>query len=178
MSFAPPPPIAAIGALNPLEATIQGINTNGYLIGVSMLMLNLGGRHLALGLTPEQDKFFQNVWIRRALLFVVIFVGTRNIFTAFWLTLGVVLVIGYLLNEHSSFYLFGEPVEPPSQPVAVPTTGLTSEEQNIYRSLHEKVTRVKDTESLNQKKEKKPSMSEAAYQTYSENMKKLQGYYS
>ena len=51
----------------------MGINTNTYLIGMSMILLNLGGRHLAPSLTAEQDKFFQYPWIRRALLFVVIF---------------------------------------------------------------------------------------------------------
>jgi hypothetical protein len=69
MSFAPPPPLAAAaGPMNPIEGLINSLNTNGYLIGLSMLLLNLGGRHLALGLTPEQDKFFQNPWIRRVLL--------------------------------------------------------------------------------------------------------------
>ena len=66
------------GTLNPVELFISGFNTNTYFIGLMMLLLNLGGRHLAGGLTPEQDKVFQHPWIRRALLFVVIFVATRN----------------------------------------------------------------------------------------------------
>ena len=133
----PPPVAAAVGPLNPLEAMISGINTNTYFIGLSMIFLNLGGRHLAMGLTPEQDRFFQNPWIRRGMLFVVIFVATRNVFTALWMSIGLVLVIGYLFNEHSDLYLFGEPVPAPPPP-APPAKGLTPEENEIYKRLHEK----------------------------------------
>jgi len=151
MSLPPPPMPIAVG-LNPIEAVIAGINTNTYLIGMSMIIMNLGGRHLAPSLTAEQDKFFQNQWIRRGMLFVVIFVATRNIFTAFWLSIGLIIIIGYLLNEHSSLYLFGEPIPLPAQPSIVPITGLTPEEQDIYKKLHDKVNRISEKTETTEKK--------------------------
>jgi hypothetical protein len=166
MSF--PPPAAPIAAgLNPIESIIAGINTNTYLIGMSMIIMNLGGRHLAPSLTAEQDKFFQNQWVRRAMLFVVIFVATRNIFTAFWLSIGLIIVIGYLLNEHSSLYLFGEPVPMPTIPSVAPITGLTPEEQDIYKKLHDKVNRTKETTET---QEKKMSLEQQLTSWYKENM--------
>ena len=153
MSLPPPAPIIGANSLNPIEAIVMSLNTNTYLIGLSMILLNLGGRHLAPSLTSEQDKFFQNQWIRRGMLFVVIFVATRNVFTALWLSIGLVLIIGYLFNEHSSLYLFGEPV--PLPPVVQPATvGLTPEEQEIYKRLHDKVGRSQSTDQLSRKVEK------------------------
>ena len=137
-----------------------------------MILLNLGGRHLAPSLTSEQDKFFQNQWVRRAMLFVVIFVATRNIFTAFWLSIGLILTIGYLFNEHSSLYLFGEPVPmvaPPGQPTSV--AGLTPEEQDIYRRLHDKVGRNASAEES--KKVEKVSAEKQMTTWYKENMAAL-----
>ena len=142
MSFMPPPVAAAAGPLNPIDAAISGINTNTYFIGLSMLILNLGGRHLAMSLTPEQDKFFQNPWIRRAMLFVVIFVATRNVFTALWMSIGIILAMGYLFNEHSDLYIFGNPT--PLPPPPAPVKGLTPEENDIYRRLHEKTKAVEE----------------------------------
>ena len=162
----PPPPARPIGPLNPIDAVISGINTNTYLIGMSMIIMNLGGRHLAPSLTAEQDKFFQNQWVRRAMLFVVIFVATRNIFTAFWLSIGLIIVIGYLLNEHSSLYLFGEPVPIPAPPTAA-ITGLTPEEQDIYKRLHDKVTRAKESTET---QEKKITLEQQLTSWYKENM--------
>jgi len=154
--------------LNPIEAIIAGINTNTYLIGMSMIIMNLGGRHLAPSLTSEQDKFFQNPWIRRGMLFVVIFVATRNIFTAFWLSIGLIIIIGYLLNEHSSLYLFGEPVPLPAQPSIAPITGLTPEEQDIYKKLQDKVNRAsqKDEPAA----EKKLTIEQQLTSWYKDNM--------
>jgi hypothetical protein len=167
----PPPPMPITVGLNPIEAVIAGINTNTYLIGMSMIIMNLGGRHLAPSLTAEQDKFFQNPWIRRAMLFVVIFVATRNIFTAFWLSIGLIVVIGYLLNEHSSLYLFGEPIPIPAQPPIAPVTGLTPEEQDIYKKLQDKVNRVSEK---NETTEKKQTLEQQLLSWYKQNMQALQ----
>ena len=176
MSLPPPPaPMAALGPANPLEMVINSLNTNPYLIGMSMILLNLGGRHLALGLTPEQDKFFQNPWIRRGMLFVVIFVATRNVFTALWLSVGLILTIGYLFNEHSSLYLFGPPVPAPPAPTpAPPLQGLTSEEQEIYKRLHDKVQRTKSADVLAKEGEKPaPPLEDQLVAWYKENMAAL-----
>jgi hypothetical protein len=176
MSFPPPAaPVTSMAALNPIEAMVMSLNTNTYLIGLSMILLNLGGRHLAPSLTPEQDKFFQNPWIRRGMLFVVIFVATRNVFTALWLTIGLILVIGYLFNEHSSLYLFGEPVPQPPTYTPPPTIGLTTEEQEIYKRLHDKMNRSQ-TEQLPGKKDAKQSEEKNFMEWYKENMEILQKY--
>ena len=145
----PPPPMAALaGPLNPIEALVNSFNTNPYFIGLAMTILNLGGRHLAGGLTPDQDKVFQHPWIRRALLFVVVFVATRNLFTALWLSIALILLLGFLTNETSDLYLFGEPK--PASPTAAPTPGpapaqgLTGEEQEILRRLQEKAAKAQE----------------------------------
>ena len=156
MSMMPPPAaMAALGPVNPIEALINSLNTNPYLIGMSMILLNLGGRHLSMGLTQQQDKFFQNPWMRRAMLFVVIFVATRNVFTALWLSVALILGIGYLFNEHSNLYLFGPPVPAPfgtpgasAGPAAVTIEGLTNEEQEIYKRLHDKAEKTKAAKAL------------------------------
>jgi hypothetical protein len=171
MSLPPVPPPVLAGPLNPLEAFIMSINTNTYVIGMMMIILNLGGRHLATGLTPEQDKLFQNPWARRSLLFVVIFIATRNIFTALWLSIGLVILIGYLLNEHSEFYLFGPPRPVPVQPAAV--KGLTAEESDIYKKLHEKSQRLAKTPEAKDDKED-AALGEKVLGWYDANMKVLQ----
>ncbi len=161
MAFPPPPVAAAMGPLNPIEALLASFNTNPYFIGLMMLILNLGGRHLAGGLTPEQDKFFQNPWIRRALLFVVIFVATRNVLTAFWLSLAIIVVIGYLTNETSALYLFGKRKEPFQAPALPPMTGLTGEEQGILRQLSEKAQKIEAEKKGKEVPNEEPSFVEA-----------------
>jgi hypothetical protein len=143
-------PVSAIGpmVLGPLDAAIMSLNSNPYFIGTMMLLLNLGGRFIALEMTKSQEQFFQNPWIRRLLIFTVLFVGTRNIMVAFWMTLIIILIIGYLFNENSSLCLFhlGKPGSSctdgptPSQMQAqmTPASPFTPEESEIFRRLNEK----------------------------------------
>ena len=143
--------------MNPIELFFSGLNTNTYFIGLMMLILNLGGRHLATSLTAEQDKFLQNPWFRRILLFVVIFVATRNVFTAFWLSVGVVLLLAYLTNESSRLYIFGIPKVATVEPAP---EGLNAEENEIFKKLQDKVKKHQD----HAKKVEKPSAPQPSYQ--------------
>lgn len=91
------------GSLDPLSTTIMWLNTNPYLIGILMLLLNLGGRFLSLELTKKQEAFLQAPWIRPMIFFTVIFVATRNLVAAFWVTLLFFFVIWVAANENSPF---------------------------------------------------------------------------
>jgi len=161
----PPPPMPILsGPMNPVELFLNGFNTNTYFIGLMMLLLNLGGRHLVGGLTPEQDKVFQHPWIRRGMLFVVIFVATRNIFTAIWLSIGIILVVGYLTNDTSDLYLFGKPKQIEQAPQS-----LSPDELEIYKRLHERVTKA---EAL--KNAKNPPADESFVGNYQNSMRVIQ----
>lgn len=92
--------------INPFDAMIGALNSNPYFIGTMMLMLNLGGRFISLEMSRNQEALFQNPWIRRILIFVVLFVGTRNVMVAFWMSVIIILLLGYLFNENSSLCLF------------------------------------------------------------------------
>ena len=68
-----------------------------------MLLLNLGGRFLSLELTKKQEAFLQAPWIRPLLFFTVIFIATRNLVVAFWVTILFFFVIWVVANENSPY---------------------------------------------------------------------------
>ncbi len=141
---APIPPLATASiAINPLEHAFMAINTNPYFIGLMMLLLNLGGRFLGMEISKEQEKIFQNPWVRRALVFTVLFVATRNIFVAGIMTIFVLLLMSFLLNENSDLCLWKDSCETKStDESSQPTPGLTPEETEIWRRLNEKQMRM------------------------------------
>jgi hypothetical protein len=138
--------ISAAAAISPIDSIFSIFNGNPYFIGIMMLILNLGGRFIAMEITKEQEKFFQNPYVRRFLIFTVLFVATRNIWVSFWSTVVIILFLGYLLNENSSLCLFktdfavdGASCSTVAGPGGIP--GLTPEEQEILRRLREKEAR-------------------------------------
>ena len=74
--------IAPVVAQSPVDALLGFINSNPFLIGSSMLMMNLGGRFLPMELSKGQESFLQQPWVRRVILFLILFMGTRNVLTA------------------------------------------------------------------------------------------------
>ena len=169
MSLPPAPVIATAVALNPIEHVFASINTIPYFIGVMMLLLNLGGRFLGMEVTKEQEKFFQQPWIRRALIFTVLFVATRNVFVAFIMTLIVLLLLSFLFNENSDLYLFTKPKDMPTASV-----GMTPEETEIFRKLNEKQAKLAAATKEPVKKES-AEPEQSLEQTYAYNMIKLRG---
>jgi hypothetical protein len=129
--------------MSPVDALLQIFNTNPYFIGIMMLILNLGGRFISLEVTKKQEQFLQLPWVRRALIFTVLFVATRNIWVAFWTTVVVVLVLGYLFNENSALCIFGQGGKDGSKCAEGPKPGeeMTPEEKEILQRLSSKAAR-------------------------------------
>lgn len=137
------PSVAAPSVLiNPLEQTFMAINTNPYFIGLMMLLLNLGGRFLGMEISKEQEKVFQNPWVRRGLVFTVLFIATRNVFVAAIMTVFVLIVMSFLFNENSDLCLWKDSCGSSSSGQEGPAPGLTPEETDIWRRLNEKQMRM------------------------------------
>lgn len=95
-----------MAAINPMDVLMQTINTSPYFVGIMMLLLNLGGRFLALEISKDQEKFLSQPWTRRFFLFAVLFVATRNLVIAGGLTIIMILILGYLFNENSELCIW------------------------------------------------------------------------
>lgn len=137
------PALGGMVPISPVEAFLQIFNTNPYFIGIMMLVLNLGGRFISLEVTKKQEQFLQLPWVRRVLIFTVLFVATRNIWVAFWTTVVVVLVLGYLFNENSALCIFGQGGKDGSKCADGPKPGdeMTPEEKEILQRLSSKAAR-------------------------------------
>ena len=169
----PPAPVATAFTsaapilINPIEQIFMSLNTNPYFIGLMMLLLNLGGRFIGMEISKEQEKVFTHPWVRRALIFTVLFVATRNVFVALIMTVFVLLLLSFLFNENSDLYLWGSE----KKKVEEVSSGMTPEETEIFRRLNEKYQRVnagkKEEGPEEEKEEPSPTM------IYEMNMKKL-----
>jgi hypothetical protein len=122
-----------------IDVLVSSINSNPYFIGVMMLLLNLGGRFLSLEVSKGQEKFLSDPTIRRFLLFVVLFVGTRNILVAAGMTVIIIIILGYLLNENSDLFIFhSTATKKPEKAADAGSFGLSMEEMMILKRLQDK----------------------------------------
>jgi hypothetical protein len=148
-------------AVNPLDILMASVNSNPYFIGIMMLLLNLGGRFLALEISKDQEKFLSHPIIRRFFLFAVLFVATRNLIIAAGLTVIVIVFLGYLFNENSELCLWNCSV-----PAAATPSPLTPEEDMILK-------RLQDRKAAEQKPQTQPQPVASAASLYSSALTQL-----
>ena len=167
--------IHSIQYINPIEAFFNFVNTNPYFIGIMMLLLNLGGRFLGMEVSKGQEKFFQQAWVRRILIFVVLFIATRNVLIAAFLSIIIILLLAFLFNENSSLFLGGS-VSGPNEDA--PLQGLSIEETEILRRLSEKQMRyAKSAEANKEEGENKGEAKVDPKYNYEQNISFLESIY-
>jgi hypothetical protein len=118
-----------------------------YTMATAIFLINVGGRFLPMEISKEQEKFLNQPWFRRLIIFIIFFLATRNLITAAWLSLIVILCIGYLFNENSSLCILGKGGVGTCKTKGVTETiGLTPEEQSILKALQDKASKIAQPE--------------------------------
>jgi len=86
-------------------ALIHTLNNSKFFAGILMILMNIGSKYISLELSETQDDFFSNIVIRRIMIFVVIFIATKDIIISFIITSCFVVLVSGLFNENSKFCL-------------------------------------------------------------------------
>ena len=79
------------------------LNNNKVVWGVTMLLLNVGSRYIVADLGKFHESILTNEYVKKIILFSMFFVATRDIITAFLLTILYIFVIDGLLHEKRKF---------------------------------------------------------------------------
>lgn len=80
---------------------INSLNNSKFVIGVMMLLLNIGSKYIELGLTKTQEQAIRNALGREVLIFAIVFMGSRDIVTSTLMTAAFIILSDYLFNEKS-----------------------------------------------------------------------------
>ena len=79
--------------INSTKDSLSCINENKYMIGITMIMLNIGARFIIDELDDDMRKTISNVFVRRVVIFCSFFMATKDLFTATVLTIIFVILI-------------------------------------------------------------------------------------
>ena len=81
---------------------IDKLNTNKYFIGLSMIILTIGGRFIISELSEEQKERINTKYYRRLFIFCAFFMATRDIITAIILTTIAIIIISNFINGNNT----------------------------------------------------------------------------
>lgn len=79
------------------------LNDNKFFAGIIMLTMNIGSKYVTIELSKTQENYVKYSLGRQILVFAILWMGTRDIFTSLILTAIFILLADYLFNENSKF---------------------------------------------------------------------------
>lgn len=71
---------------------LGALNTNKFFLGIMLLVLNIGSRHLVDEFSTNPEEYSRNLVLRRFAIFAVCFVGTRDIVASIVLTAAFIII--------------------------------------------------------------------------------------
>lgn len=73
-------------------SVLDAINSNKFFIGIMMILLNIGSRHLVDEFSGSQEEYSRNLLLRRLAIFAVCFIATRDVIHSTLLTAGYIII--------------------------------------------------------------------------------------
>lgn len=90
------------------HSNIQRINESKIFAGLMIITLNIVSKYVNLGLSKTMESYLKYTFSRQLLVFSIAWMGTRDIYIAFFITFIFTLCIEYLFNEDSVFCILSE----------------------------------------------------------------------
>ena len=83
--------------------TLLSINNSKLLIGISLLLINVGSKYVEMNFSKTQEEALRNGLGREILIFAILFMGTHDIIVSILMTAAFIVLSNYLLNENCRF---------------------------------------------------------------------------
>ena len=115
--------------LTALNKSVASLNNSKFILGVTMLLLNVGSRYVELGFSKTQEQALRNGLGREIFILAVIFMGTRDIVISILMTAAFIILSDYALNERSRFCILPESMKRISEVVDRNNDGIISPEE-------------------------------------------------
>ena len=97
------------GFLKNLNTTyLRHINESKFVIGIAMILLNVGSKYVDFKFSKSQEQLLRNGIAREILIFTIVFMGTRDIMYAIILTAAFIILSEHVFNEQSKYCLVSD----------------------------------------------------------------------
>jgi hypothetical protein len=86
-----------------LNNHVMTINNSKLFAGLMIIILNISSKFVTIRLSKTMESYLKHTFSRNILVYAIAWMGTRDIYVAFVVMLGFIILMDYLLNEDSRF---------------------------------------------------------------------------
>tara|TARA_B110000967_G_C18897357_1_gene571740 strand:+ start:4689 stop:5150 length:462 start_codon:yes stop_codon:yes gene_type:complete len=88
-----------------LHNSVQSLNDSKIFAGLMIITLNVASKFVNIKLSKSMQSFLKNTFSKYLLVFTIAWIGTRDIYIALIVTVSFILIIDFLLDDDSAFYI-------------------------------------------------------------------------
>jgi len=89
--------------VNYLNDNVNALNNSKLFAGLMIIILNISSKFVTIKLSKTMESYLKYTFSRDLLIFAIAWMGTREIYIAFVITILFIIIMDYLLNESSAF---------------------------------------------------------------------------
>ena len=108
---------------------LRHINESKFVIGIAMILLNIGSKYVDFKFTKSQEQLLRNGIARELLIFTIVFMGTRDILYAVILTAAFIILSEHVFNEKSEYCLVSDKFKKISALIDTDNDGIVTPEE-------------------------------------------------
>ena len=86
-----------------LQSYLHSLNSSKILMGIAMLILNVGSKYVQLEFSKTQESALKSALTREILIFVIMFTATHDIIMSILMTAAFVILANHLFNDQSRY---------------------------------------------------------------------------
>lgn len=121
-------------AIERIDSKIRLINSSKIFAGLVVVVLNISSKYVNIGLSKSMESYLKHSFSRNIMVAAILWMGTRDIYTALLLTGLFVLFADFILNDDSSFCMIPEHIKQRHDKLAnKPTDDEIKKAQDVLR---------------------------------------------
>jgi hypothetical protein len=86
-----------------INTNIINLNQSKVFAGIIIIVLNISSKFVTIKLSKSMEAYLKYTFSRSILIFAMAWMGTRDIYTALFITVVFAICANYLFNEESSY---------------------------------------------------------------------------
>ena len=130
-----------------LNDNVKAMNNSKLFAGLMIITLNIASKFVTIKLSRTMEAYLKYTFSRNVLIFAIVWMGSRDIYIAFGITLMFMFLMDYILNESSALCCL--PKQFTDYHVSLLEEKITEEDIKRANEVLEKAKRQKEEENKN-----------------------------
>jgi len=91
-----------------INTNILALNQSKIFAGIMIVILNIASKFVTIKVSKTMESYLKFTFSRDILVFAITWMGTRDIYTALFMTICFIVIVDFIMNEESGFCMLPE----------------------------------------------------------------------